>query len=697
VVVDEVHQARNPKSQLHRGLAALKSTRKLGLTGTPFQNSIRDVWALLHVVGAHDPWDLNAFEARFGRPITKGQKKNATVKDLTVREDALKEFRELLMASCLRRTKDEVSLMLPGKNDRVVPCPLSPVQRAAYQNLINSPDFQMVLNKRRVCICGAGRPCMCGTGPVWRYIHQRQAETKGLEDEWAAADDCACRGRSPPRCLGLSLIVLLQRITNHIELLKPDPQPPKNDSERAQQALMKELCSIAFAGIDHNLCSNRQISNRMLLGSPEACGKMQVLLPLLRHWRRRGQKVLVFSRSTRLLDILEACLWQQGSSPQVLRLDGGTPPGQRQKLVDEFNTCSTRGIFLISTRAGGVGLNLTSASVVVIFDPDWNPFSDLQAQDRSFRIGQTRVVEVYRLLGAGTIEEQVYVRQVWKQQLAAAAIDGCRTARHLEGGGAGIAALMELREESLLPALMAEAYTKSSAATAGPPTGVPISKRAAVTASSTSTSTSTSTSSAALAAAAAAASAALVGASATTSGGGGGDDEVPGNLQIFNDLRGGGAGLKLKDLCGPSIVAGENGEGDDDDDEDERNEGNDDDDDNENDEKRDPIEDEDENMNDVLGTRRGEDHQPRSKKASRSAPPKGRGAKRRKTKATDDTTSSRASASATRGTVDRDGFAASEALEVLHGMFDHLDHSKLMRNDTQENLMLDDLHDDQMP
>merc|ERR1712217_40286 len=95
-----------------------------------------------------------------------------------------------------------------------------------------------------------------------------------------------------------------------------------------------------------------------------------------------------FSRSTRLLDILEACLFQQGWSPQVLRLDGGTPSGQRQKLVDEFNTSSTRGVFLISTRAGGVGLNLTAASVVVIFDPDWNPFSDLQAQDRSFRIGQ---------------------------------------------------------------------------------------------------------------------------------------------------------------------------------------------------------------------------------------------------------------------------------------------------------------------
>lgn len=256
--------------------------------------------------------------------------------------------------------------------------------------------------------------------------------------------------------------MLLQRLTNHLELLKPDPHPAKDSADHAQQALMRELCDIAFANVDHNLCTAKQVANRLQLGDPEACGKMQVLLPLLRHWRRRGQKVLVFSRSTRLLDILEACLFQQGWSPQVLRLDGATPQAQRQRLVDEFNTSSTRAIFLISTRAGGVGLNLTSASVVVIFDPDWNPFSDLQAQDRSFRIGQTRIVEVYRLLGAGTIEEQVYMRQIWKQQLASAAIDGTRSARRLDDQSFGLSSLFELHESSMLPSLMAEAFTNRS-------------------------------------------------------------------------------------------------------------------------------------------------------------------------------------------------------------------------------------------
>ncbi|CAK9021763.1 unnamed protein product [Durusdinium trenchii] len=206
VVVDEVHQAKNPKGQLHKAIVSLHSPRKLGLTGTPLQNSLTDVWTLLRTVEAHEGWELGAFESRFSRPILKGQKRKASAKDLAVREDALKEFQELLARNCLRRTKDDVALMLPGKNDRVVPCPLSHLQRAAYQNLLESPDFQIALGKRELCVCGAGRPCFCGAGPVWRYVHRRQAESKGLEDEWAAADECACRGRKSPKCMALSLI-----------------------------------------------------------------------------------------------------------------------------------------------------------------------------------------------------------------------------------------------------------------------------------------------------------------------------------------------------------------------------------------------------------------------------------------------------------------------------------------------------------
>eukprot|EP00747_Dinoflagellata_sp_TGD_P081130 gnl/TRDRNA2_/TRDRNA2_161177_c0_seq1.p1 gnl/TRDRNA2_/TRDRNA2_161177_c0~~gnl/TRDRNA2_/TRDRNA2_161177_c0_seq1.p1 ORF type:complete len:1039 (+),score=163.59 gnl/TRDRNA2_/TRDRNA2_161177_c0_seq1:40-3156(+) len=609
IVVDEVHQAKNPKGQLHRALVEIACPRMLGLTGTPLQNSLSDVWSLLRVVGAHEGLDLSTFESRFARPIGRGQKRKATVQELHIREESLVAFRELMSRACLRRTKDDVALELPGKNDRIVPCPLSYVQHTAYRNLLDSPDWQMALGKRPLCICGAGRPCYCGAGPVWRYIHQRQAESKGLEDIWAAADECSCRGRNHPKCLSFSLIVLLQRVTNHLEQLKPESTPPRDSAEAAQQEFMRELCDVAFAGCDHNLCTNRRIANRLLLGSPEACGKMQILLPLLRHWRRKGHKILIFSRSTQLLDILEACLWQQGLSPQVLRLDGGTAHAQRQRLVDEFNMSSTRAIFLISTRAGGVGLNLTAASVVVIFDPDWNPCADLQAQDRSFRIGQTRVVEVYRLLGAGTIEEQIYIRQVWKQQLSSTAIDGTRSARRLDDSTFGLGTLFELHDSSQLPHLMAEACTAaSSCRSVQQPSPV--------------------------------------------------EEVSEGGVRVFRDLRTGGAGraaAKISDLWTAAESESDREDGS----QSEHDGG----------EAADGACSGDE----VLGALRQQLRKRRRK--SRPQPEAGICDKRREVRRPD---------------VERKEEEHSSTQE-LHGMFDQLDHAKVVRNDTQENMLLQDL------
>jgi SNF2 family DNA or RNA helicase len=99
-----------------------------------------------------------------------------------------------------------------------------------------------------------------------------------------------------------------------------------------------------------------------------------------------------------------------------VRLDGGTSQAQRQPLVDKFNHEPNVFLFLISTKAGGLGLNLTAANKVVVFDPCWNPAQDLQAQDRAFRLGQQRHVAVYRLIALGTLEENIYERQVYKQQ-----------------------------------------------------------------------------------------------------------------------------------------------------------------------------------------------------------------------------------------------------------------------------------------
>ena len=139
-----------------------------------------------------------------------------------------------------------------------------------------------------------------------------------------------------------------------------------------------------------------------------------VLRKLLKFWHEEGSnKVLVFSHSVRLLRMLQALF--MGVSYNVSYLDGSMSYDDRFAVVQEFNTDPTQFVFLISTRAGGVGLNITSANKVVVVDPNWNPSYDLQAQDRAYRIGQTRDVEVFRLVSQGTLEEIVYARQIYKQ------------------------------------------------------------------------------------------------------------------------------------------------------------------------------------------------------------------------------------------------------------------------------------------
>ena len=135
------------------------------------------------------------------------------------------------------------------------------------------------------------------------------------------------------------------------------------------------------------------------------CGKLQELSRLLRDLKDGGHRVLIFSQMTRMLDILETFMSLQGH--RYMRLDGSTGPERRQYLVERFNTDARVFCFILSTRSGGVGINLTGADTVIFYDSDWNPAMDAQAQDRCHRIGQTRDVHVYRLITEHTVEENI--------------------------------------------------------------------------------------------------------------------------------------------------------------------------------------------------------------------------------------------------------------------------------------------------
>lgn len=153
----------------------------------------------------------------------------------------------------------------------------------------------------------------------------------------------------------------------------------------------------------------------------EKSGKMQVVKLLLELWNKEGRKALIFTQTRQMLDILQDFMDAMNSEHDnqygYARMDGTTPISDRQALVDTFNTDPNYKVFLLTTRVGGLGINLTGASRVIIYDPDWNPSTDMQARERAWRLGQKKDVTIYRLMVAGSIEEKIYHRQIFKQFL----------------------------------------------------------------------------------------------------------------------------------------------------------------------------------------------------------------------------------------------------------------------------------------
>ena len=151
-------------------------------------------------------------------------------------------------------------------------------------------------------------------------------------------------------------------------------------------------------------------------GNGTKSGKMQVVRALLELWKDQGHKTLLFAQHRIMLDILEKYV-KSICGLYYRRMDGTTNISTRQSLVDEFNSNPDAHVFLLTTKVGGLGVNLTGADRVIIYDPDWNPSTDVQARERSWRLGQKREVMIYRLMTAGTIEEKIYHRQLFKQFL----------------------------------------------------------------------------------------------------------------------------------------------------------------------------------------------------------------------------------------------------------------------------------------
>ncbi|KAL2013136.1 hypothetical protein VTN00DRAFT_661 [Thermoascus crustaceus] len=400
VVADECHIIKERKSETTVAMNEVNALCRIGLTGTAIQNKYEELWTLLNWTNPGKLGPVTTWKSSISEPLKIGQSHDATLYQLSkARKTAKKLVENLLPQFFLRRMKTLIADQLPKKSDRVVFCPLTETQADAYENFLNSDIIDYIKY--------ASEPCDCGSGKKAGWCCRMYVPGGGKWQSYV-----------------FPAIANLQKLSNHLAILIPQGIDPKEKQD-------KDLEMLQIAVPDQWRELYRTRDSIINYSNPEFCGKWKVLRKLLKWWHANGDKVLVFSHSVRLLKMLQMLFTH--TSYNVSYLDGAMSYEERAKIVDDFNSDPRQFVFLISTRAGGVGLNITSANKVVVVDPNWNPSHDLQAQDRAYRIGQHRDVEVFRLISAGTIEEIVYARQIYKQQQANIGYNASSERRYFKG------------------------------------------------------------------------------------------------------------------------------------------------------------------------------------------------------------------------------------------------------------------------
>ncbi|XP_036317214.1 DNA excision repair protein ERCC-6-like 2 [Pipistrellus kuhlii] len=398
VIVDEAHRIKNPKARVTEVMKALKCNVRIGLTGTILQNNMKELWCVMDWAVPGLLGSRIHFKKQFSDPVEHGQRHTATKRELATGRKAMQRLAKKMSGWFLRRTKILIKDQLPKKEDRMVYCSLTDFQKAVYQTVLETEDVTLILRSSEPCTCSSGRKrrnCC--------YKTNSHGETV--------------------KTLYFSYLTVLQKVANHVSLLQAA------STSKQQETLIKRICDQVFSRFPDFVQKSKDAAFETL-SDPKYSGKMKVLQQLLNHCRKNKDKVLLFSFSTKLLDVLQQ--YCMASGLDYRRLDGSTKSEERIKIVKEFNSTQDVNICLVSTMAGGLGLNFVGANVVVLFDPTWNPANDLQAIDRAYRIGQCRDVKVFRLISLGTVEEIMYLRQVYKQQLQCVVVGSENAKRYFE-------------------------------------------------------------------------------------------------------------------------------------------------------------------------------------------------------------------------------------------------------------------------
>jgi len=390
-VFDEGHVLKNFQSQRYKTLLRYESRWRLLLTGTPLQNNLQELVSLMNfILPQQFADDLDSLRAVFK---TKGDSKVTLLA-----QERVSRAKKMLTPFVLRRRKDQVLQELPKKSERIEWCEMTPMQRSLYNEALRRS------RKTVYDLEDAVEPEPEPTGRGKAKKTRANARTKDkmyLENSSNVLMDLRKAASHPMLFRRRFTDAMLTSITR-ILLKEPDFK-----KRGAVFQLVKEDMEIMTDAELQLFMATHKSTQRYL--QPADCylqaGKIKVLLNLLSQYRAEQRRILIFSQFTQILDILEKVLEIQDI--KYLVLTGSTPVDVRQTLVDEFTEDESITVFLLSTKAGGMGINLTAASVVIMFDQDFNPHNDRQAQDRAYRIGQKRDVDVVKLITKGSIEEDM--------------------------------------------------------------------------------------------------------------------------------------------------------------------------------------------------------------------------------------------------------------------------------------------------
>ncbi|KYO38303.1 transcriptional regulator ATRX [Alligator mississippiensis] len=483
VVCDEGHILKNEASAVSKAMNAIQSRRRIILTGTPLQNNLIEYHCMVNFIKENLLGSIKEFRNRFINPIQNGQCADSTPVDVRVMKKRAHILYEML-AGCVQR-KDYTALtkFLPPKHEYVLAVRMTPLQCKLYQFYLDHltgvgsgeggrgkagaklfQDFQMLSR--------------IWTHPWCLQLDYISKENKGYFDEDSLDDFIA--SDSDETSMSLSSDDYAKKKKSKGKKAKKESSPSGSGSGSDNDVeVIKVWNSRSRGGGEGN---TEDLANTPAIpaksdegkatsssnpGSPapdwykdfvtdadaeilEHSGKMVLLLEILRMAEELGDKVLVFSQSLISLDLIEDFLELASTEKSdkekpiykgegkwfrnidYYRLDGSTTAQSRKKWAEEFNDeTNVRGrLFIISTKAGSLGINLVAANRVIIFDASWNPSYDIQSIFRVYRFGQNKPVFVYRFLAQGTMEDKIYDRQVTKQSLSFRVVDQQQVERH---------------------------------------------------------------------------------------------------------------------------------------------------------------------------------------------------------------------------------------------------------------------------